>query len=70
MERRQIDWLKTDTIRDTTVDRLPLAEAVQREWDIEWKSIEEARDDPFQMTDRGWTDSCYQKEEIIRDSLL
>lgn len=23
------------------------------------------RDDPFQMTDRGWKDSCYQKEEII-----
>jgi hypothetical protein len=34
--------------------------------------IEEARDDPFQMTNRGWTDSCYhkEKEEIIRNSLL
>ena len=35
-----------------------------------WPRIEEARDDPFQMTNRGWTDSCYHKEEIIRNSLL
>jgi hypothetical protein len=32
-----------------------------------WPRIEEAT---FQMIDRGWADSCYQKEEIIRDSLL
>lgn len=46
----------------------PIKQGSEGEEDI-WPRIEEAKEDPFQMTDRGWTDSCYQKEEIIRDSL-